>query len=423
MYRWVSPPPVDGYSKKSRFGWLFNRVARPHGTSFLEWLRRLFLVPALTCTDLTHAALTLTPSVQMAGSYEDNISLSATTSESTSALRLSTAVGLTHSDPSGEIRGVLGLDFVDYSGEDANPQDGNQFVQIDSFQRARRSVWRLHSTLKHDTLVRTVELPEQDEPDSGDSDVNVALVSVPVERLRLLLSPSWNYNLTRRDVFRLGYDLATEHYDDAAGVNVVDYYRHGLAARLTHHFSVKSSLGTDVRARRFAPEDGDAVDTYEVRAAFSHRYSPVDTLGLNLGARRVLRAETDSTGFVAGISWRGKTELAVTSFKLERQLYPNGLGDLEETDQIVAQWTQRLSRATQLLAKGRAFNSTPVSSDSETGREYAQVDVELQHAIDRWWNAGIAYRHRWIERKSDPDSAENNGLFISIGYAEPLMLE
>jgi hypothetical protein len=272
-------------------------------------------------------------------------------------------------------------------------------------------------------VLRTVEVPADSEPALADPDINVALVTTEIERYRLSLKPSWSYQMTRRDFLELAYDLNLERYDGTAGTNLVDYDRHVLVTRLVHRFSMTNSIHADMRVHRFEPDGRTSVDTYELLAGLSHQYSEADTLKFETGARRVLQAENDETGFVVGASWRGKAANTTTSIGIERQVYPNGFGDLTETDRVRFGVARQLGPITNIAINGRGFITDPISSEATSGQDYAQVDAEWRRALDRWWSIALAYRHRWIDRELETETASSNAIFVSIGYDKPLMLQ
>lgn len=382
----------------------------------------LVLLCALACaTSQAEDAWVLHPAVQLMGSYDDNIDLAPSGARSERGLRLATALGITRNRAQSTLSATAGLDVIEYSASDATRESGNYFFQLTGTNEAPRDNWQLDASYMNDTLQRTIELAP-DPADEPDSDIDVALVTRPVERERVSVKPAWTHNLSPRSRLRLAYVLSTQRFDEPAGIELVDYDRHVLSTRFIHRYSRRDSINMDVRVQRFEPEGLRAVDTYEVATGYSHSYSPVGSVALEAGIRRVSGAG-DEAGLVAGLSWRGKTERANTMLSVRRQVFPNGLGDLVESDQVVAKWNRQVGPRTALLTSARAFDTAPLDRLRNTGRQYVEVNAELRHALDRQWSLGAEYRLRWIDRESDPDSATSNALYVFVGFGQPVTLD
>ncbi len=366
-------------------------------------------------------AWVLHPTVRLVGTYDDNIDLVPSGTRSERGLRLATALGITRDRAQSTFDATIGLDAIEYSASDATRESGNYFFQLTGSKGAPRDKWQLDASYMNDTLHRTIELTPNlaEEP---DSDIDVALVTRPVERQRVSVKPAWTHNLSPRNRLRLGYVLSTQRFDEPAGIELVDYDRHVLSTRFIHRYSRRDSINMDVRVQRFEPEGLRAVDTYEIATGYSHSYSPVGSVALEAGIRRVSGAG-DETGLVAGLSWRGKTERANTMLSVRRQVFPNGLGDLVESDQLVARWNRQVGPRSAFLSTLRAFDTAPLDRLRNTGRQYVELNAELRHALDRQWSLGAEYRLRWIDRDSDPDSATSNAWYLSVGYGQPVTLD
>lgn len=384
--------------------------------------RALLLLCALAAAaSQAEEAWVLHPAARLMGTYDDNIDLVPSGAQSEYGLRLATALGITRDRAQSTLSATVGLDAIEYSASDATRESGNYFFQLTGSKEAPRDRWQLEAGYINDTLHRTIELAP-DPIEEPDSDIDVALVTRPVERERVSVKPAWTHNLSPRNRLRLSYVLSTQRFDEPAGIELVDYDRHVLSTRFIHRYSRRDSINMDVRVQRFEPEGLHAVDTYELATGYSHSYSPVGSVALEAGIRRVSGAG-DETGVVAGLTWRGKSERANTMLSVRRQVFPNGLGDLVESDQLVAMWNRQVGPRSAFLSTLRAFDTAPLDRLRNTGRQYVELNAELRHALDRQWSLGAEYRLRWIDRGSDPDSATSNAWYLSVGYGQPVTLD
>ncbi len=139
------------------------------------------------------------PSAAIDQRFDDNYTIDPDIPDQVSATRLVGTLGLSREAPAAKFTGLLRVDgLITQSDSNSDELSSNQVIFLNSEFTRARSKYGIGLNLKRDTPSRDIAADITDissvAADTGASvtqDSNVA-------RLRLLLTPNWTYNLTRR---------------------------------------------------------------------------------------------------------------------------------------------------------------------------------------------------------------------------------
>lgn len=134
--------------------------------------------------------------------FDDNYTIDPDIPDSVSATRLVGTLGLSREAPAAKFSGLIRVDgLITQSDQSSNELTSNQVLFLNSQFTRARSEYGIGFNLKRDTPSRDISADLTDiasvASDTGASvtqDENVA-------RTRLLITPNWKYNLTRRTTF------------------------------------------------------------------------------------------------------------------------------------------------------------------------------------------------------------------------------
>ena len=137
--------------------------------------------------------------------FDDNYTIDPDIPDAVSATRLVGTIGISREAPAAKFSGLIRVDgLLTQSDKSSNELDSNQVIFLNSQFTRARSEFGVGFNLKRDTPSRDISADLTDissvAADTGASvtqDDNVA-------RLRLLITPNWKYNLTRRTTLETG---------------------------------------------------------------------------------------------------------------------------------------------------------------------------------------------------------------------------
>ena len=120
-------------------------------------------------------------------------------------------------------------------------------------------------------------------------------------------------------------------------------------------------------------------------------------------------------GGTAGLSWKAQAQ--EVRVNIGRALTPGSGGGLYATDQIQAEYDRDLTERLSYVVAVRGLRTNGLTSNvSSFDRDYARGDASVKWMITRTWmvQGGISYA--WQKYRSIPGSADNNQIFVRIGY-------
>ena len=170
-----------------------------------------------------------------------------------------------------------------YSDNDEQDDLNEQIIRLRSRGEAsERSRWKVNGRLTRDTLLRSVDIPNTDDLDLGDTDVG--LVDREVRRVRLELRPSWTRAVTQRTSIRLDYRLTDESFSDEEGTGLQDNDTHVLGARWSKELSQRNSVSFGARiGRNRVPDTDSTTDDVSILGEITHVFSPTLEGTLSVG--------------------------------------------------------------------------------------------------------------------------------------------
>ena len=184
---------------------------------------RLAVLAALTFPVLAHADVwVFEPSAAIDQRFDDNYTIDPNVSNKVSATRLVGTLGLSREAPAAKFSGLLRVDgLVVQSDEQNNELNSNQVLFLNSQFNSARSEYGIGFNLKRDTPSRDIAADLTDissvAADTGASvtqDDNVA-------RMRLLITPNWKFNLTRRTTLETSLDYTQVEHELPTATDVL----------------------------------------------------------------------------------------------------------------------------------------------------------------------------------------------------------
>ncbi len=380
----------------------------------------------------------LEPSVSLDLGYDDNYGMDVTDPKSVGITKVTGELALRRLSQVHYFRGGILADAVAYDGDDSIDPNSNQVAYFSTTFNRLRSKIGANFRYRRDTLLREAASEEVIEVEQ-DPDASVDQF-LDVTRQRIYLSPFFKYNYSRLTDIDLNYQLSAVAHDKNADQveDVADYSNQGVNLIIGHSISVRDKILTKVGYSFFTTNNDDESEsefgTTFLRLGYERALSQTFTLGGDVGYRVTDFNEgsgsVETDGVVGSLSAVKTTGLTKFELRAGLELYPSSIGQVVQTQELVANVTRNLSELMTFSLQSRFYQNTALSG-SETifdgtasnDRRSMQIRPGISWQLAREWKLGAAYRYRREKLESKPSSAEGNALLVSIKYTRLSQIE
>ncbi|NEV60737.1 outer membrane beta-barrel protein [Thiorhodococcus minor] len=255
------------------------------------------------------------------------------------------------------------------------------------------------------------------------------LVQVNKRRERVLVSPSWTYNLGSRAQARAGASYQEITYEDVELIPLFNYSFATADLTLTYGLSERATL---FGRASYAKYDADQVDTTSdsVGAEVGASYALSETLALTTYAGlRNTKAETptllgteetENSGPLFQLELKKTFDRGQLRVSADRSVVPSSSGTLLDTTALAASVDYELAPRWKFLFSARGYrNRTPDGESSGYDRDYFSFSPGIRHKLTRSLSVDLSYRYRWQEYDSRDKDAVSNAVFLSLRYSMP----
>lgn len=262
------------------------------------------------------------------------------------------------------------------------------------------------------------------DPDLG-SDPTSSTVKVGETRTAFNFRPTYEYSVSER--MRIGasaeYEIALYDSDGVESRTDYDFLR--FDGFLAWDLTEVSELSAGGYVSKYEARDNSVeTDAYGAEVGYRYRWSR------DAGVEATLFYETndvsnyipvrfdESTSGVGGtISAYWEREVSQWRLSVGQRFLPSGDGGKAEVDEFRLQYERDFSPRLSFRGAGR-FEARNAITSINTGddRDFARADLSLEYMLTPTWYLRGGYAYIWQDREIDPDSADNNKVFISVGY-------
>jgi hypothetical protein len=85
-------------------------------------------------------------------------------------------------------------------------------------------------------------------------------------------------------------------------------------------------------------------------------------------------------------------------------------------DEFRLQYERDLSPRLSFTGSGRFETRNAITSNTDGDRDFARADLSVEYMLMPAWYVRGGYAYLWQDRESDPGDADNNQVFVSVGY-------
>lgn len=258
----------------------------------------------------------------------------------------------------------------------------------------------------------------------GNSDSSSILVGET--RQRIELNPTFDFSLTERLRAGVGVNYEDVTYDAESGQSTrTDYDFTMVDGSLAWTLNPQSEVALAVYASQYrAKDDSSETDAYGAGVGYTYQWSEVTGVEARLYYETndvtdyvPVRFEESTSGLGGSLVAYRKLEVSDWRFTLSRQYIPTGDGGKSESDQLRLQYNRDLSEQLSFLGAARYEKRNAITeSGSGDDRDYARLDLSLNWFMSETWYLRGGYSYIWQDREQDNGDADNNKLFVSVGY-------
>ena len=402
-------------------------------------IRKLYCMVLACCCMLPSlsysAAWQFEPAIALQGSYDDNARLDPDVEDSVYGAKLSPTLQLARYTDITTLNGFLRLDFNKYWGDtdDFSAKD-NQLAGLSVIRKIERGRLGLRGTFKRDTVLRSVEFPDEGVDDDlivpPDPSVDDNSTRENIRRYRYDVNPTMTYDLTERWQVGLGYRYQNTFYgkndtNNDGEDDLFDFDRHAINGRVSVPVTEKNKLVSTLLVSRYDSDSNRTTDNFELQTGLRHEFDETTNVTLTLGGRYTRFDDDDnnsgsdsSTGWVARLAALKTTGLTTFDGSLERKLSPSGVGDEVETDELRFNAKRQLTEFISFALSTRLFENETIGSvkTRNNNRRFLSVQPALIWTLTESWSVSTAYRYRRQKDFDEPDSASSNAVFLTLLY-------
>lgn len=372
----------------------------------------------------------LEPSVSFDLGYDDNYTMDNNDPRSVGITKVTGELAVRRLSQAHYFRGGILADAVAYQGDNSDESidaNSNQAAYFSTTFNRPRTKFGANFRYRRDSLLREATTDDVIEVEQ-DSDASVEQY-IDVTRQRVYLNPFFKYNYSRLTDFEVNYQLsAVDHTKNTDNKGeVANYSNQGVNLIVGHRVSERDKVITKVGYSFFRTNstgDESEFGTTYLRLGYERALSQTFTVGGDFGYRVTEfnggtgtgTVETDGT--VASLSAVKTTGLTKFELRAGLELYPSSIGQVVQTQELVANVTRNLSELSTFSLQSRFYQNTALSGTANNDRRSMQIRPSISWNLAREWKVGAAYRYRREKLESKPSSAEGNALLFSIKYTK-----
>lgn len=399
---------------------------------YLELTKKSSIVGlAVVCVLATPCVLAaearIQPLMEIRAVAHDNLGMSSDPAEQTDeyGTQVDLAALVVWETPTGSTSVRPRVRFQDYSTDD-DVTNFEAFLDLRSQFQTERSRFllvgrfdRRDSTLAEFADAGFDDLDPED-PTSPESGVQ----TFDQTRQRYELRPSYGYRLSERASFDISASYQSIDYSDEIPGRRVGYdYLLGDVG-VTWAMGSQTDLKLFGGASRYERDDGlNDTDSLRAGVALEHRWSAKSGVAARVVFQQDDISSTDLPGGVedenvsAEVTLFRKGEVDEWRLVAGSAFSPSSAGGINKNTQVRVSYQRSLSEKTRFLAAIRHVDYASVGNiNDQDERTYTTADLEVRRFLTPTWYVNAGYTYRSQDRDVLPGSAEDNQVFISIGY-------
>lgn len=385
------------------------------------------VVAVLPCGGAQAADTYVQPRIELRAESSSNLELDAVTNDKSDTYGgvadFAALIGI--ATPRSETSIRPRIKFQDYA-DRGNYQNTEAFFDFKTVYQSERSEFALISRYSwQNTTNAEISDAEFDDLDPDDPSVPETSNNQDDEtRQRLDFRPTYSYQISERAT--IGGELGFQgvRYSDAESIDRVeyDYFQGGAFVRWATGPRTDLTIGayaSNYEARQGSDQTDAVGGGVAITQAWSERAASSLEVTFEQNDFSSDEIEGDDRTNNWGASFSTYTTGEVDQWRLTatRTYAPNGRGGKSSFDQFRLQYDRDLSERLHFMAAGRYVKDESIGEvGTMEDRDFSRFEVALTWFMSSRWFVRGAYQYTYLDRESDPETADDNRIMLGVGY-------
>jgi hypothetical protein len=265
-------------------------------------------------------------------------------------------------------------------------------------------------------------------PNAPDTAGTGAIVT-GITRTTYEVAPEFSYEFTQRLSLTGSADLIAVRYNNDVPGQLVSYNSPQVGLALSWALNPNTRVAFGPYYAYYNPvndtEGAVKTTTYGVSVDLASKISTVSQSKLT--ARVEHNSEPAAFGQPSfsqttwGLEWVGSHKFLTShiQYSIGRFLQPGSEGGRTESDQLRVQYNKFLTQRWSVVAAVRLTRNTDIGTvviDNANNRDRANAQLAVSYLFTPEWSLSGGYRYAYLKYESATNSANSNGVFLTVGY-------
>ncbi len=330
------------------------------------------------------------------------------------------------------------LQAVRYDGIEVLNDEENVVLRLSGEHKASRNLafgWR--GQYARDTTSNRQPRVNVQVDESSGFNVDTALTREQFRTRELLLGPNVTWQASEKLRLNAAYVYREVNFPERATTdfNFFDHEQNRVQLTADYALSSRHSVSLSATGSQFESsrriEDGtlsflvEDIETDTLGGSLGYRYDVSKTVyfGAQAGLQNLDTTadsgsfDSDGTEFVYRVFAvsRGEKNRLLVSFG--RSVEASGVGRLLESDLARLVYRYRLGPRQTLLMRATYLSNKPIGTlDERLDRKFFTIEPGFSYAFSRKLNAGVNYRYRNRELRSEGTESDNHSISVNLEY-------
>ena len=253
------------------------------------------------------------------------------------------------------------------------------------------------------------------------------------------ITPTWNYTLSDTQTIQASYTHTDVQYAKSNIGSFSNYTVDNVSASFQQQWTPRLSNFLSLTGMSFkVPATGNGliktsrdITQYSISLGMNYQILPTWSASFSGGSRfnntkQTLRIEntafeqttsTDVQGLIFSVTVDKTFEAGNANISFSRSTNPQGQGQLQVRDNLVASINHKFSQRLQLSVRG-SLNDISISGNSQSSRArtYYNISPSIRWLVDKQASLTLGYRYRAQSFKRNNNSAVSNSVSLNFNY-------
>lgn len=368
---------------------------------------------AVSALPLWSAEITITPSIDLKGEYNDNVDFSEIDKSEDYVGTVSPAIGYRYGTDRFSLNSQAGGDFIFYARDAARNENRGRFNIDGVHQVHERVTFSVNAGYARDSTLESL-LEE------------TGIVERRSDRDTYRAGSGLNFRTGETSSLAFGYDFSRYAYELR---DFADSDKHNVDLSYSQGFNNGRDTLTVSTSYGLNDSDRSVTDNYGLSVGFNRHISETLHASVSAGVRYsiidpVFRESEEDWGWMANVNLRKNWQRIETSLGYSRDLDFSAEGETVEVNRLSLTLSAALTRKLDLQCSGSLYHTKSIDSWSERDTEHLEISPSLLYRLTQDYILRVFYAHsRQTDKTFGEDrTMDRNRVFLILSFNFPMRL-